>query len=91
MVKALIALLAFVVIGTLAAIRKAKGRRSVELLEAGQICVYCQSTKLSRGQNGLLCNSCGQTTPWTLIEQPSLSSEEIDTVNTPDASNPFHR
>ena len=82
-------LLFFIIIAVvgaaITAARKMKGRQQVQLLESGGMCIHCRGTNVTRGEKGIVCGTCGQTTSWALINQPALSAEDIDKMNTPDS------
>jgi hypothetical protein len=65
----------------LTAVRKAKGRKDVELLESGKMCIHCHGTNVTPGAVGVVCNTCGQTTSWKLIKHPKLSATEMDDIS----------
>lgn len=88
--KALIVLGSFLFITVITAIRRAQGRKKLELLEQGKICVHCDSTNIVPGQVGIVCQACGRTTSWTLIKHPPLSNAEIEKISARDSRNPFH-
>ena len=88
--KTLIVVGAFLFIAALTAIRQAQGRKKLALLEGGKICVYCNSTKVVPGQAGVVCQTCGQTTLWALINQPPLSNAEIEKISKRDSRNALH-
>jgi len=87
--KALVLVVVGLIAIALTAMRKMKAHQELQLLESGQMCIHCRGTNVTRGKTGVLCNACGQTTSWALINQPSLSAEEIDKLNTPDKKDPF--
>lgn len=79
----------FLFITVLTAIRRAQGRKKLAMLEGGKMCVHCGGVNVTPGQAGVICGSCGMTTSWVLINQPSLSDAEIDKVSKRDGRNPF--
>jgi hypothetical protein len=87
--RAIFLLVVAVVAAAITAMRKMKGRQQVQLLESGGMCIHCRSTNVTRGEKGVVCGACGQTTSWALIKQPPLSAEDIDKMNTPDKRNRF--
>jgi hypothetical protein len=87
--KTLIALLLVIAAAAITALRRKKGREQLQLLETGQMCVHCRSTNVTRGERGVVCGACGQTTSWALIDQPSLSKKDVDRMNTPDKKGRF--
>jgi len=89
MMKALALIVVTLIAIALTAMRKMKGRQQLQLLESGGMCIHCRGTNVTRGKAGVVCGACGQTTSWALINQPSLSAEEIDKMNTPDKKDPF--
>jgi hypothetical protein len=68
-----------------------KGRQQLQLLESGGLCIHCRSANVTRAEKGVVCGACGQTTSWALINQPPLSADEIDKMNTPDKRKDFWR
>jgi hypothetical protein len=88
--KLLITLGSFLLFTAVAAIRRAQGRKKVQMLEQGKMCVYCEGTNVVPGQTGMVCQTCGQTTLWTLIKHAPLSSAEIDKISERDRRGPFH-
>jgi hypothetical protein len=79
-------------VGLFAAIasrRRAQGRKKLELLECGKMCVHCGSTDVVPGKAGVTCGACGQTTFWTLIKHAPLSDADITKVSQPDFRKPL--
>lgn len=69
--------------------RRAQGRKKLELLESGKMCVLCGSTDVVPGKAGVTCGACGQTTFWTLIKHAPLSDADIAKVSQPDFRKPL--
>lgn len=88
--KSLLVLGSLLFITILTAIRRAQGRKKLALLEGGKMCVHCGGTNVTPGQAGMMCGTCGMTTSWVLINQPSLSNADIEKVSKRDGpSSPF--
>lgn len=87
--KLLVLIVVSVIAIALTAMRKMKGRQQLQLLESGGMCIHCRGTNVTRGTAGVVCGACGQTTSWALINQPSLSAEEVARMNTPDKKDGF--
>lgn len=85
--------IAFIVITVFAmaitAWKRMKARQHLQLLESGGVCMHCRGTNVTRGERGIICNACGQTTSWALINQPALSQVDIDKLNAPDKRDAF--
>lgn len=82
--KTLFVLGSFIFFTVITAVRRAQGRKKVELLEQGKMCVFCSSTNVVPAQAGVVCQTCGQTTLWTLIKHPPLDKAEMDKISARD-------
>jgi hypothetical protein len=79
--KALALVLITVLALAITAWKKMKARQQLQLLESGGVCMHCRGTNVTRGERGIICGACGQTTSWALINQPALSQADIDKLN----------
>jgi hypothetical protein len=64
----------------LSALAKVTGRKKVQMLEGGKVCVHCHGTDVVASKAGVECRTCGQTTPWHIIKQPQLTESELEDV-----------